>query len=115
MNEWILGGFGVRAVVTTQDEARALGAMALFGEKYGDVVRMVEVGDGVSRELCGGTHVPITDEIGVFDLQSGDLERVQRAPHRGGHGPGRHRRVPPPHARGAGDRRRCCACPRSRS
>ena len=71
VNEWVLGNDRVRALETTLDEARALGAMALFGEKYGDVVRMVEVGDGsYSRELCGGTHVRSTAEIGLFKLTS---------------------------------------------
>jgi alanyl-tRNA synthetase len=67
VNAWIVESHPVRAVQTTRDEAQRLGAMALFGEKYGDVVRMVDIED-VSRELCGGTHVQTTAEVGLFHL-----------------------------------------------
>ncbi len=69
VNEWIARNEPVRPITTTLVEAKRLGAMALFGEKYGEVVRMVEVGTGErSRELCGGTHVRSTAEIGVFHI-----------------------------------------------
>jgi alanyl-tRNA synthetase len=71
VNEWIVRDDPVRPLTTTLEEARRLGAMALFGEKYGDVVRMVQIGDGsYSRELCGGTHVRSTAEIGLFKITS---------------------------------------------
>jgi alanyl-tRNA synthetase len=71
VNDWIARNDRVRPITTTLEEAKRLGAMALFGEKYGEVVRMVEVGDGSdSRELCGGTHVRSTAEIGAFRVLS---------------------------------------------
>ena len=69
VNEWVLDSRPVRALHTTRERAEEMGAMALFGEKYGEQVRMVEV-DDVSRELCGGTHVSTTSEIGVFKILS---------------------------------------------
>jgi alanyl-tRNA synthetase len=67
VNEWIKASAPVRWLEMERPEAEALGAMALFGEKYGEWVRVVEV-DGVSRELCGGTHVANTAEVGIFKV-----------------------------------------------
>lgn len=70
VNEEILMAVPVEAKEMPIAEARKLGAMALFGEKYGDVVRVVSVTDGFSRELCGGTHVSNTAQLGLFKISS---------------------------------------------
>ena len=67
VNEQILRNSGVETKVLPLEQAVATGAMALFGEKYGDQVRVVSV-PGFSKELCGGTHVQRTGDIGVFKI-----------------------------------------------
>ena len=69
VNQVLINDLDVRAFHTSIDEARAMGALALFGEKYGNEVRIVEVGD-YSRELCGGTHVAHSGQLGLVKLLS---------------------------------------------
>ena len=69
VNILLLDNLEVTAEVMSQDAAKKLGAMALFGEKYGDQVRVVSVGDW-ARELCGGTHVARSGQLGVVKLLS---------------------------------------------
>jgi len=67
VNQVLIDDLEVRAFVTPIDEARSMGAIGLFGEKYGDEVRVVEVGN-YSRELCGGTHVAHSGQLGLIKI-----------------------------------------------
>lgn len=67
VNSKIIENHPVRKYETTLEHAREIGAIALFGEKYGNFVRVVEIGD-FSRELCGGTHVDTTAELNIFKI-----------------------------------------------
>ena len=69
VNELLISDLEVQAEVMSQAQAKAMGAMALFGEKYGDEVRVVSVGDW-AKELCGGTHVSRSGELGIVKLLS---------------------------------------------
>ncbi len=69
VNKWIAQSLPITTDLMNIEDAKASGAMALFGDTYGDVVRVVSMGD-VSKELCGGTHALNTGEIGVFKLVS---------------------------------------------
>jgi alanyl-tRNA synthetase len=73
VNKWILTGISTKISEMSIEEAKKLGALALFGEKYGDIVRVVQISTGnekVSAELCGGTHVDNTSKLGLFRIIS---------------------------------------------
>ena len=70
VNEAILTGYGIDTKVMSIEEAKKTGAIALFGEKYGDTVRVVDMGEGYSVEFCGGTHLDNTAKVGPFHIQS---------------------------------------------
>ena len=70
VNEAILEGYDIHTDVLPIEEAKQKGAIALFGEKYGDTVRVVDMGGGYSVEFCGGTHLDNTAKVGVFHIDS---------------------------------------------
>ena len=70
VNEAVLEGYDIHTDVLPIEEAKKRGAIALFGEKYGDTVRVVDMGNGYSVEFCGGTHLDNTAKVGVFHISS---------------------------------------------
>ncbi len=69
VNHWIMENYRVEKIETTLEKAKEMGALAFFGEKYGEVVRVIKI-DEISCELCGGTHVDWTGQLGVFTILS---------------------------------------------
>ena len=98
VNERILANEPVRAYETTKEDAERLGAIAFFGDKYGDIVRVVEAG-GRSMELCGGTHVGALGAIGPVQVVSEGSIGSNSAP---GLRHDRHRHPDPPARSGRG-------------
>jgi alanyl-tRNA synthetase len=90
VNEWIRGDLSVGARIVPYSQAVAEGALALFEEKYGEEVRMLEIGrPAISKELCGGTHVDSTGEIGILLITAessigAGLHRIEAVTGRGG-------------------------------
>ena len=70
VNEAVLEGYDIHTDVLPIEEAKKKGTIALFGEKYGDTVRVVDMGEGYSVEFCGGTHLDNTAKVGVFHISS---------------------------------------------
>ena len=70
VNEAVLEGYDVVTEEMPIEEAKKKGAIALFGEKYGEVVRVVDMGEGYSVEFCGGTHLSNTAKVGVFHISN---------------------------------------------
>jgi len=68
VNRYVRDNIAVQTLVMSKEEAMKTGAMAIFEERYGDMVRLVQIGDGVSMELCGGTHTKRTGDIGLFRI-----------------------------------------------
>ncbi len=69
VNQWVRENHPLHVLIVSHKEALQRGATALFGEKYGETVRMIEIG-GFSRELCGGTHTSMTGDVGLFKIMS---------------------------------------------
>ena len=80
VNEAVLEGYDVVTEELPIEQAKKKGAIALFGEKYGDVVRVVDMGEGYSVEFCGGTHLSNTAKVGLFHIGSEFLRGLRGAP-----------------------------------